>query len=124
MKHYKILNFINSDGMADYKGLNVNNFVMGTQHINHVENYSIATFNDDVMHTDLVILSDEEYQIEVDRLTPFTPSESTIGYDELKAENAELKMAMAELAEQQMLADAETKLAMAELAEAMMGGVK
>lgn len=44
--------------------------------------------------------------------------------DVLKAENAELKIAMAELAEQQMLADAETKLAMAELAEAMMGGAK
>lgn len=127
MKFYKVFNFTKENGKADYKGLNTNLFKFDSQQIDWVNNLCVIATHEDteITHTELVELTEAQYieirdVIKSDNNQENNPSELDI----LKQENLELKLALAEMAEKQEVAQLETQLAMAELAEAVMGGVK
>lgn len=126
----KVNHLVTQHGNYDYKGLRESGYIVaGTQvypYNIHTNNYCLLGVRKVIEHQDVILLTEEQYLKEKKQIEDAQPVIETEAskMERLEAENAELKIAMAELAEQQMLADAETKLAMAELAEAMMGGVK
>ena len=130
--NYVLINNIKTEsGRYDYKGLSITHIVAGTQVYSDTKNLALFATTEDVRtNGDIEVISESTYlALEKELVSTYSTvdeseTEEINEIELLKAENAELKIAMAELAEQQMLADTETKLAMAELAEAMMGGAK
>ena len=124
---YKINNFKQVTGNLDYKGLDLSQIVAGSQvypHSFEENNICLIGSLESHQHEDLVHLSEEEYvkeKEEIESQYPIVEDEND-KLDRLEKENIELKEAMADLAEQQMLADIENKMALADLAESMTGG--
>lgn len=80
MRIVKISNLIQSDGRADYKGLDCDKIIAGSQLYPMNENVAYVCYEDDEIpqHEDLQIITEEEYlQIknEIETNRPKTPEE-------------------------------------------------
>lgn len=89
--YYKINNFIMEDGVCDYKSLDINKNIYGTQFINEIENYSILANSELKEHKDLEVLDEEVYfllkkEIEGEFIPKKTLEEEI---EELKQESAD-----------------------------------
>lgn len=65
MKAIKVINFQNEDGTANYKGLDINQFVGMSQKYDFEKNYCVIKTNEEVDandYDDLVELNEIEYQ--------------------------------------------------------------
>lgn len=128
MHYYKITNFIQVDGSADYKGVSVNSIITGTQVYPHnlTENNICLVGSTEEKDSvgDLVKVTKKEYnKLKGEILAAHPNNEMPSEMERLQQENLELKLALAEMAEVQEQHKLETQLALAELAEAMAGGV-
>ncbi|MGG6309777.1 hypothetical protein [Paenibacillus macerans] len=96
----KINNFIQLDGKADYKGMDISKNVPGSQvyAIENGDNYCVLETTKETApeHQDLIVLTAQEYGRERDEIiSKMAPAPDPIA--ELRQENAELKQAIAEL---------------------------
>lgn len=101
--YYKIVNFINKyTRNADYKGLNMENYVSNSQFSDDVENFCVLKSLEDLEHDDLVKLTEEEYNNLVKILNPPRPINLTLEEQLLKIQqdNITLMDAMASMYEE------------------------
>ena len=79
MYSYKIINLIKKNGKADYKGLNVNDIIPGTQIYDTViMNECVLKSSEDLPQgTELLKLTDEEYEIEKNAILQRQPIPKT-----------------------------------------------
>lgn len=101
MKLLKISNLVGQfGGQVDYKGLNIDQFIPGSQVYKHDFSYCIvATFEESTsLHSDVTELTPEQYSVEkqviiaeIQELTP-PPVEDRI--TQLEAENAQMLLAL------------------------------
>lgn len=63
MKTYKISNLHQADGMCDYKGLNINKFIAGSQVYDLSNNLCLIKTTEEsiIQNADITILADQEY---------------------------------------------------------------
>lgn len=98
MKYLKIIN-INKTGMIDYKTLDINQFVAGTQ-VYDLENGVCLVQTPQVNfepHSDIMELTVDEYNTQVDIINAMSPQvQEKNEIDELKAENEALKASQLE----------------------------
>lgn len=105
MKIVKVKNYINEDGTADYKGLDINSFVAAKQlyHPHHNEYCIIKTTEDRFQnHNDLSIVSEEEYVLlkaEIDEISKNLVTEEMKRIRILEEENLTLMEAIATIYE-------------------------
>lgn len=98
MKYLKIIN-INPTGMIDYKTLDINQFVAGTQ-VYDLENGVCLVQTSQVNfepHSDIMELTVDEYNTQADIINAMSPQvQEKNEIDELKAENEALKASQLE----------------------------
>lgn len=125
MEYYKVEIFINEDGYCDYKGLDIDLIVAGTQVYPHdfkANNICLMANAENIEGVnDLIQITEKEYnELKGEILAAHPNNEMPSEMERLQQENLELKLAeMAEVQEQHKL---ETQLALTELAEALAGG--
>ncbi|MEB7771416.1 hypothetical protein [Kurthia gibsonii] len=97
MKYLKIIN-INKTGMIDYKTLDIEQFVAGTQ-VYDLENGVCLVQTSQVNfepHSDIMELTVDEYNTQADIINAMSPQvQEKNEIDELKAENEALKASQA-----------------------------
>ncbi|MCB5145251.1 hypothetical protein LGW94_10235 [Streptococcus mutans] len=106
---YKINNLKQLTGNLDYKGLDLSQIVAGTQVYPHdfeADNTCLLGSLEEHKHDDVLLLNDAQYAAEKKRIESEYPVVETeeSKLEKLEAENAELKLAMVEMAESQMAA--------------------
>lgn len=95
MKFVKINNLFGLNGQADYKGMNLNNIIAGTQSYSHDDNSCVLGYSGEVSaHPDLTEVTEQEYRLVKQEFESKRPkSELEI----LKEEQALMKQALDEL---------------------------
>ncbi|WP_121614802.1 hypothetical protein [Virgibacillus halodenitrificans] len=89
MKCFKISNFIKSNGDADYKGLNINQFIAGSQAYDFENSVCLVKTREDSIPSspDLQVLTEKEYNETKDIINSNSPAVQ----EETKIENLEKK---------------------------------
>ncbi|WIL37531.1 hypothetical protein QN089_09195 [Kurthia sp. YJT4] len=98
MKYLKIIN-INPKGMIDYKTLDINQFVAGTQVYDLENGVCLVKTSEDnyTPHADIIELTEAEYNEQRDIINSMSPQvQEKNEIDELKAENEALKASQLE----------------------------
>lgn len=89
MAYIKISNFIQHDGKADYKGLDLKKNVSGSQIYPENENVAYLIYNGDlVQHGDIEVITETEYQQALDTHDNIVTPEERI--EQLENETADL----------------------------------
>lgn len=95
MEYIKVINLFNLGGTADYKGLDLQKIVPGTQLYPVNENYCIVGYNGDIPnHADLTVVTEEEWlnlRTEIENNQPKSPIQ------ELEEKQALMQQALDEL---------------------------
>jgi len=99
MKFYLIKNLLDTFGNADYKGLNIEQFVRGSQVCSYdLTECVIATYEDfQGQHEDLIELTEDEYKAEVKRIKSEYPPSPEEQEKELQTRLQEAEQAVLEL---------------------------
>lgn len=106
MKYIKIVNLIDNGGIADYKGLDINMIVPGSQEYTQNHAQCILATKQAIVksHIDITELTEVEYQAEKKFFLDGLPKSKSVedmsaDIELLQAENAELKQAVLDLTE-------------------------
>lgn len=93
MMNLKINNILAQDGSIDYKGLNIEKFIAGTQKYPISHEYCIVKTSGEVPeHNDIIVLTDSEYEAEkelIDNERSNYKSDEEKAIDELKTKLAQ-----------------------------------
>lgn len=122
MKYFKINNLLNEFNQPDYKGFDIDKFVVGSQVYAQDFSYClIATTEEDaIKHDDIAELTHTQYVEEKNRIKSEKVIENETTdkkIENLHNENKELKLAVAESLEKQEKDKTELQLVIAQLIE-------
>ncbi|MCW3793511.1 hypothetical protein OM416_18105 [Paenibacillus sp. LS1] len=102
MVYLKIVNIVSNNGVIDYKGLNIDLFVPGSQVYPLSGNYCLLGTTQEVVvgfHEDVIVLTAEDYESLKNEFITSQPV--LMDYEkeirQLKDENLELQMALIEI---------------------------
>lgn len=98
MKHLKIVD-ININSVVDYKSLDINQFISGSQVYDFTNGVCLVKTSEDnyTPHTDIIELTESEYNEQREIINSISPQvQEKNEIDELKAENEALKASQLE----------------------------
>lgn len=95
MRFFKIINYYDQNGVVDYKGLDIDKIVAGTQAYDHLGERCLIGYEGEYdPHPEIVELTSEQYETEKqDIIASYPPAPATTDQrvEALEQENAELK---------------------------------